>query len=64
MLVIDKCKRAFERRYGKSLMPLETWSPQGPGTVHVKDTESGAWAVYDTTGWRIRLIRCISDVDL
>ena len=27
------------------------------GTCHVKDLESGEWAVYDVRGWRIRMLR-------
>ena len=55
-LKIDKCKRAFERRYGKSMMPLNAYITNEE-TCHVKDLETGSWAVYDVRFIRIRRLR-------
>jgi len=48
----QKCERAFERRFGQSLM-LSTIRPRS-GVVKVFDVETGSWAEYDVTAWRIR----------
>ena len=59
-----KCRKAFERRFGASLLPLSVKpGTDGNGTVHVRDLESGTWAVYDIRFWRIRRLRDSEQID-
>jgi hypothetical protein len=54
---LQNCKRAFERRFGQSVLPLKVFVPADERVVHVKDLETGTWAVYDVSAWRIRRLR-------
>lgn len=49
-----KCRRAFERTFWKSLMPLII-KHKSPTVIYVKDVENGSGAEYDVSGDRIRL---------
>ena len=51
---IEGAKRAFTRRFGQSIMPLSVKSDGA--CVRIYDPESGSWADYDTTKWRVRRI--------
>lgn len=50
-----RCERAFERRFGKSVMPLRRSNPQ-PNVVRIRDTETGTWAEYDISAHRVRRV--------
>jgi hypothetical protein len=50
-----RLEKAFERRMGKSVMPLRV-KQVGPGVCRVTDDENGSWVEFDTTAWRIRRI--------
>lgn len=52
-LKCEKCQRAFERRFGKSVLPLVV-KHRSEKVVHVFDPETGSNADYDVSGWRIR----------
>lgn len=59
MTKIDKAKQAFERRFGRSVMPLaarEFTHENGGQCVRITDRETGSWAEYNISGWRVRLL--------
>lgn len=51
----QKAHRAFERRFGKSMLPLRV-KHRSAKIVHVFDPETGSSADFDCSGWRIRRI--------
>ena len=51
----ERCELAFERRFGQSMLPLYRTTPR-QGVVRVRDMETGSWAEYDVTAWRIRRV--------
>ena len=57
----ENAKRAFERRFGKSMLPLKIVSrhrhANGGDCVTVLDQETGSWAEYNISGWRIGRVR-------
>lgn len=52
----NRCKRSFERRFGQSIMPLVVKNIS-KNEMKITDTETGSWAIYDTSLWRIRKVR-------
>lgn len=52
----ERCKQAFQRRFGKSMLPLSV-KPIADGRIlRVTDRETGTWADYDVTAWRVRRV--------
>ena len=48
--------RAFERRFGKSILPLKVvgfFHENGGECVRIRDAETGTWADYNISGWRV-----------
>jgi hypothetical protein len=57
---IEYAKKAFERRFGKSMMPLvptRYQEPDGRECVRLLDTETGTWAEYTICNKRVKLLR-------
>jgi hypothetical protein len=57
---IENAKAAFERRFGKSLMPLAIkrfQDEEGRECVQLTDTETLTWAQYTICNKRVKLIR-------
>ena len=48
-------ERAFERRFGKSTLPLRQSFPRH-GVVRIHDAKTGSWADYDISTHRVRRI--------
>jgi hypothetical protein len=56
----EKVQRSFERRFGKSKIPLsfhEFTHPNGAKCVKVINMENGFWADYNVSWSRISLMR-------
>ena len=51
----DRCRQAFGRRFGQSCGYV-TAKLRDDRTVRVHDSESGSWADYDISAWRVRRI--------
>ena len=51
----DRLIRAFCNFTGIKVGAFEI-TKRRPGVHSIKDPKSGAWADYDTTGWRVRRI--------
>ena len=57
---IENAKAAFERRFGKSMLPLATTPfrlDDGRDCVKILDPESGSWAEYTISTRRVRRLR-------
>ncbi len=57
---IKNAKAAFERRFGKSMLPLGVRPfihANGGQCVRIFDRETGSWAEYNVRGWRITRMR-------
>jgi hypothetical protein len=57
---IENAKEAFNRRFGKSIMPLGVKrfdDEQGRACVKITDTETGTWAEYTICNRRVKLLR-------
>ena len=52
---IDKCRKAYGRAFGQSLIWLHA-SITNTGLVHIRDVKTGAWALYDIRFSRIRRV--------
>lgn len=50
-----KMARAMERRFGASCMPYE-FRRAGERRWRVRDPETGSWAEFDVSAWRIRRV--------
>jgi hypothetical protein len=57
---IENAKAAFERRFGKSIMPISATrfqDQEGRECVKLLDTETGTWAEYTICNRRVKLLR-------
>lgn len=57
---VANAKRAFERRFGKSMLPLKVTEFQhdnGARCVRIFDPETGSWAEYNIAWPRVHRMR-------
>lgn len=51
-----KIERAFTRRFGASMTSLSVKRTDRPNMLRVVDPETGSWADYDVSAWRVRRV--------